>query len=202
MPDAREAGGRSHDCPPDRPHRWTGAGRWAGGMWGSRRHCRAHRFAVTQSLLRAARWFPRPNPMETERRPIAEHAAKFAAVLPGRTLEVRRWLSEPDRALQGIWFLPFTNRSGGKRGPSGGSDGSTGQSGKRKGTMPVRKPAPARIRPSRTLARPDPGPITGPQDVVAVYHHVQAYMGGNGLRRSRGGDGRAGGRDADRGRRR
>ncbi|HET7677810.1 MAG TPA: helix-turn-helix transcriptional regulator [Candidatus Limnocylindrales bacterium] len=44
----------------------------------------------------------------TARRSVGRHAATFAAVLPARTMEVRRWLAEPRGHLAGVWFLPRT----------------------------------------------------------------------------------------------
>ncbi len=41
---------------------------------------------------------------------VARHAALFAAALPARSREVRRWLAEPLGPLRGVWFLPNTHR--------------------------------------------------------------------------------------------
>jgi DNA-binding XRE family transcriptional regulator len=43
----------------------------------------------------------------TSRRRIDRHAAIFEAALPARTVEVRRWLRNPERGrpVRGIWFL-------------------------------------------------------------------------------------------------
>ena len=41
----------------------------------------------------------------TTRRRVAKHASIFQAVLPARTVEVRRWLAAPTGALAGMWFL-------------------------------------------------------------------------------------------------
>jgi hypothetical protein len=42
----------------------------------------------------------------TARRRVAALEQTFAASLPARTRDVRRWLSEPTGRLAGIWFLP------------------------------------------------------------------------------------------------
>ncbi len=41
---------------------------------------------------------------------VARHAALFAAALPARSRDVRRWLAEPVGPLRGVWFLPNTHR--------------------------------------------------------------------------------------------
>ena len=41
----------------------------------------------------------------TARRRLAAVAATLASTLPARTVEVRRWLKEPQGALRGVWFL-------------------------------------------------------------------------------------------------
>jgi transcriptional regulator with XRE-family HTH domain len=42
-----------------------------------------------------------------ERSRVSRHASTFDAALPARTVEVRRWATEPDGDLRGIWFLHF-----------------------------------------------------------------------------------------------
>ena len=37
---------------------------------------------------------------------VDRHSAIFGTAYPARTLEVRRWIRQPDRDLRGIWFLP------------------------------------------------------------------------------------------------
>ncbi len=41
---------------------------------------------------------------------VARHGALFAAALPARNREVRRWIAEPRGLLRGVWFLPNTHR--------------------------------------------------------------------------------------------
>lgn len=49
----------------------------------------------------------------TVRRTVLHHAATFDAVLPERTVGVRRWLRRPAGSMAGIWFLsPITPRDG------------------------------------------------------------------------------------------
>ncbi|MDQ3553711.1 MAG: hypothetical protein M3395_04815 [Chloroflexota bacterium] len=43
----------------------------------------------------------------TQRRVVARHAAVFAAALPTRTREIRRWLREPIGEVRGLLFLPY-----------------------------------------------------------------------------------------------
>lgn len=43
----------------------------------------------------------------TQRRVVARHAAVFAAALPMRTREIRRWLREPIGEVRGLMFLPY-----------------------------------------------------------------------------------------------
>jgi transcriptional regulator with XRE-family HTH domain len=40
---------------------------------------------------------------------VARHAALFAAALPARNREVRRWIAEPRGLLRGVWFLLNTH---------------------------------------------------------------------------------------------
>jgi transcriptional regulator with XRE-family HTH domain len=48
----------------------------------------------------------------TNRDVVSRHRQVFEAVLPARTLEVRRWLSAPGTDLAGLWFLrPSTDRT-------------------------------------------------------------------------------------------
>ncbi len=44
----------------------------------------------------------------TAREVVARHRSIFDAALPGRTVEVRRWLEAPAGDLRGIWFLRRT----------------------------------------------------------------------------------------------
>ena len=48
--------------------------------------------------------------MSTHRHVIERHAATFAAALPQRRLEVRRWVVHPVGDLRGIWFLPISRQ--------------------------------------------------------------------------------------------
>lgn len=45
---------------------------------------------------------------------VARHGAVFDTAFPARTVEVRRWLTEPRGPLRGIWFLNLTNTTGDK----------------------------------------------------------------------------------------
>jgi hypothetical protein len=55
-----------------------------------------------------------------ERAAVARRAAIFASSFPARNLEVRGWLSRPDRPLRGLWFLRIASTSCAKRGPGVG----------------------------------------------------------------------------------
>ncbi len=50
----------------------------------------------------------------TTRRRIATHGATFALAYPSRTREVRRWLADPRGVMNGIMFLPASQRTGGR----------------------------------------------------------------------------------------
>jgi len=56
----------------------------------------------------------------TARDAVERHSATFAVTLPGRTVEVRRWVRDPVDDLRGIWFIRRTSASGdpGERGRS------------------------------------------------------------------------------------
>lgn len=43
----------------------------------------------------------------TQRRVVSRHAAVFAAALPMRTREMRRWMREPAGEARGLMFLPY-----------------------------------------------------------------------------------------------
>ncbi len=43
----------------------------------------------------------------TQRRVVARHSAVFAAAMPLRNREIRRWLSEPVGVVRGLLFLPY-----------------------------------------------------------------------------------------------
>jgi hypothetical protein len=43
--------------------------------------------------------------IRAERDRVGRHKATFAAALPARTVEVKRWVSMPEAPLNGIWFL-------------------------------------------------------------------------------------------------
>jgi len=59
-------------------------------------------------------------PEETRvREAVARHDAIFAAALPSRNVDVRRWFREPTAALAGIWFLRNSNGGNGARGCGG-----------------------------------------------------------------------------------
>ena len=65
------------------------------------------------------------------RNAVTRHEATFAARFPGRTLEVRRWLSAPRGPLAAIWFFPLKNtmlerrESPGRREPGPGESRSS-----------------------------------------------------------------------------
>jgi transcriptional regulator with XRE-family HTH domain len=46
------------------------------------------------------------------RNSVSSYAPVFDTALPARTIEVRKWLVEPDRDLRGIWFLPNSDSGG------------------------------------------------------------------------------------------
>jgi transcriptional regulator with XRE-family HTH domain len=50
------------------------------------------------------------NESSTHRHLIERHAATFRGALPGRQIDVRRWLDAPTGDLRGIWFLPDSHR--------------------------------------------------------------------------------------------
>jgi len=50
----------------------------------------------------------------TARRRVEQHASTFAATLPARTVEVRRWLKAPAGSLAGVLFLPDGHPAGGR----------------------------------------------------------------------------------------
>jgi transcriptional regulator with XRE-family HTH domain len=51
---------------------------------------------------------------------VSRRSSIFATSFPARTVEVRRWLANPDRPLRGLWFLSDTPPGGGM-GRRGGS---------------------------------------------------------------------------------
>ena len=46
--------------------------------------------------------------ISTERAVVGRHRATFAAALPARSVEVRRWIGTPGEDLRGVWFLPVS----------------------------------------------------------------------------------------------
>lgn len=59
-----------------------------------------------------SRWLVVPGDATTRRR-IERHAVTFRAALPGRTVEMRRWASDPRTAVAGIVFVsPSTQATG------------------------------------------------------------------------------------------
>jgi hypothetical protein len=53
-----------------------------------------------------------------QRKAVARRRAIFEASFPARTVEVRRWISEPSSSgVRGIWFLDLANTTGAKRKP-------------------------------------------------------------------------------------
>ena len=50
----------------------------------------------------------------TARRRVARHDATFAATLPDRNREVRRWVGDPAGDLRGLLFLSGANQQGGR----------------------------------------------------------------------------------------
>jgi len=57
--------------------------------------------------------------LRVERQRVDRFGSTFDAVLPSRTVEVRRWLTRPDGALRGLWFLQISRPTGGMREPTG-----------------------------------------------------------------------------------
>ena len=51
-----------------------------------------------------------------ERAAVARRTATFDAAFPARNLQVRAWLSRPDRPLRGLWFLQDSRTTGTKMG--------------------------------------------------------------------------------------
>jgi transcriptional regulator with XRE-family HTH domain len=43
---------------------------------------------------------------------VARHAVTFSVVLPGRTVETRRWIRDPASDLRSVWFLRGTTPAG------------------------------------------------------------------------------------------
>ena len=48
----------------------------------------------------------------TARRRVDQFAATFGQAFPARTVELRRWVEHPDRAISGVWFVPNATQSG------------------------------------------------------------------------------------------
>jgi hypothetical protein len=57
-----------------------------------------------------SRWLVVPGDRTTRRR-IERHAATFAAALPQRTMELRRWAAAPNGAVAGIFHVPDMNQT-------------------------------------------------------------------------------------------
>lgn len=70
------------------------------------------RFAMRTTVVGRLLVLPRST---TSLRRVSRLGATFTAVLPERTLEVRRWLRNPTGGLAGIAFVPSTNGRGGGR---------------------------------------------------------------------------------------
>lgn len=51
----------------------------------------------------------------TARRRVDTHAATFAAALPARTAEVRRWMTRPDGSRHGVMFLSDARQEGNRQ---------------------------------------------------------------------------------------
>lgn len=74
----------------------------------------------------------------------------FAAALPARTADVRRWLRQPDRDLRGIWLLLNDTPGGTKRRPGGSM------------RVRPRRPELSQSNPRSTRElREDGGPVSG-----------------------------------------
>jgi transcriptional regulator with XRE-family HTH domain len=59
-------------------------------------------------------------PEETRvREAVARHAEVFAATLPSRNVEIKRWFRKPETAIAGIWFLRNSNGGNHVRGSGG-----------------------------------------------------------------------------------
>jgi hypothetical protein len=77
---------------------------------------------LAPELARSDGWRPRATgsvlllPEETwARNAVRRHDALFRAALPGRTIDVRRWLADPHGDLPAIWFLLVAPRGSAKR---------------------------------------------------------------------------------------
>ena len=57
--------------------------------------------------------------LRVERQRVDRHSSTFDAVLPARTVDVRRWLEQPEGPLRGIWFLQVSRPAGAMREPLG-----------------------------------------------------------------------------------
>jgi len=47
----------------------------------------------------------------TARRRVQRHAATFRTALPGRTVEIRRWIRRPEGTMHGVLFLPHAHHT-------------------------------------------------------------------------------------------
>ena len=79
---------------------------------------------------------------------VSRRPGVFASALPARTVEVRRWLANPDGALRGLWFLSDTRPGSGIK--------------KRGGSQRVRRPRMALSPSSDAQASPIPAVKRGP----------------------------------------
>jgi hypothetical protein len=77
------------------------------------------RFGVRPVALGRLLVLPRST---TSFRRVGRLSATFDAVLPGRTVEARRWILEPGGPFAGIAFVPLMNGGGRRRG-SGAREG-------------------------------------------------------------------------------
>jgi transcriptional regulator with XRE-family HTH domain len=76
--------------------------------------------------------------LRVERQRVERHGSTFAAGLPARTVDVRRWLQRPVGPLRGLWFLQIPRPMGAIQQP--------------KGQGRVRRTSRSREVPSRSLA--------------------------------------------------
>jgi transcriptional regulator with XRE-family HTH domain len=98
-------------------------------------------------------------PGETQaRNAVGKHLAVLDAVLPARTIDVRRWLTRPDRDLRGIWFLLNFAGAGSKR-----ASGGPMRVRRRRASGPRKRPRSESCTPGATtapIADPSPPAVT------------------------------------------
>ncbi len=100
------------------------------------------RFGVRPVALGRLLVLPRST---TSFRRVGRLSATFDAVLPGRTVETRRWIQEPGGPFAGIAFVPLMNGGGRWRG-GGGREGRSGAQSTRNGASAAPSMNDGRIR--------------------------------------------------------